>query len=78
MGDGTLVELDEGELKRDLEDGSMDAAENGGIPTLSEDKLLYLFDIFMAPYKFVSVEPGNEIVLTYDDPIIKVARVDVL
>lgn len=75
MGDGTLVELSEGELKRDLEEGTADAAERGGIPTLSEDELSYLFDIFKAPYKFISVQPGNEIVLTYDDPMIKIARV---
>jgi len=78
MGDGTLVELSEAELKRDLEEGTEDAAERGEIPTLSEDELSYLFDIFKAPYKFISVEPGNEVVLTYDDPMIKIARVGVL
>lgn len=77
MGDGTLVELSEGELERDLEEGTEDAAERGEIPTLSEDELSHLFDIFKAPYKFISVEPGNEIVLTYDGTIIKLARVGV-
>ena len=77
MGDGTLVELSEGELKRDLEEGTADAAERGEIPTLPEDELAYLFDIFSAPYKFVSVEPGNEIVLTYDCVIIKNTRTGV-
>ena len=77
MGDGTLVELSEGELKRDLEEGAEDAADRGGIPTLPEDELSYLFDIFKAPYKFISVQPGNEVVLTYDGIIIKLARVGV-
>ena len=75
MGDGSVVELSEGELKRDLEEGTEDAAERGEIPTLSEDELSYLFDIFKAPYKFISVQPGNEIVLTYDGIITKLARV---
>jgi len=74
MGDGTVVEFSEAELKRDLEEGAEDAADRGGIPTLSEDDLSYLFDIFKAPYKFISVRPGNEVVLTYDDPMIKMAR----
>lgn len=77
MGDGTLVELSEGELKRDLEEGTEDAAERGEISTLSEDDLSHLFDIFRAPYKFISVEPGNEIVLTCDNPSIKATRAGV-
>ena len=77
MGDGTLVELSEGELERDLEEGTEDAAERGEISTLSEDELSYLFDIFSSPYKFVSVEPGNEIVLTCDNPSLKATRAGV-
>lgn len=77
MGDGTLAELSEGELKQDLEEGTEDAAERGEIPTLSEDELSHLFNIFSSPYKFVSVEPGNEIVLTYDNPSIKATRAGV-
>ena len=62
MGDGFLVEMTEGELRRDLEEGTKDASEKAGISPLSEDELRHLFEIYKAPSKFVSVEPGNEIV----------------
>ena len=78
MGDGSSIELSEGELKRDLEEGTTDAAERGEIPTLPEDELAHLFDIFSTPYKSISVEPGNEVVLTYDVPTLKLIRTGVL
>lgn len=78
MGDGTLIEMSEDELRQDLEDGTQDAAERGEIATLSGDELAYLLDIFRSPDRFVSVEPGNEIVLSYDDPMIKIARLGVI
>ena len=78
MGDGSSIELSESELKQDLEDGTNDAAERGEIPPLAQDELSYLFDIFSAPYKFISVEPGNEIVLTYDIPTLKLIRTGAL
>jgi len=78
MGDGSLVELSESELKRDLEEGTRDAAERGRIPPLCEDELSYLFDIYSIPYRFVSVDRGNEVVLTYDAATLKIRRVGVL
>jgi len=65
-GDGTPLELSERELMADLENGTADAAECGNVPALSSEELQHLFDIFSAPYSFVSVEPGNEVVLSYD------------
>ena len=78
MGDGSLVELSEGELRRDLEEGTGDAVERGKIPVLSEDELSYLFDIYSIPYRFVSVEMGNEVILSYDAATLKIRRVGVL
>jgi dimethylamine--corrinoid protein Co-methyltransferase len=78
MGDGSIVEVSESELKQALEDGTNDAAERGGIPPLSQDELSYLFDIFSAPYKFISIEDGREIVLTYDCPTLKLIRTGAL
>lgn len=74
MGDGFPVELSEGELMRDLEEGTEDAADRGNIPALSKEELQHLFDIFSSPYRFVSVEPGNEVVLSYDGAPIKMMR----
>lgn len=77
MGDGSAVELTEAELREDLEDGTQDAAERGNIPTLSSEELDHLFDIFSSPHRFLGVEPGKEIVLTYDGPEIKFKRLQV-
>ena len=74
MGDGFPVELSESELIRDLEEGTEDAADRGNIPALSKEELQHLFDIFSSPYRFVSVEPGNEVVLSYDGAPIKMMR----
>ncbi len=76
-GDGTPVELDESDVRRDLEDGSRDAAERGNIPELSQDELQHLFDIFSSPHRFIGVEPGKEIVLSYDGTPIKMSRAQV-
>ena len=77
FGDGTPVELSQSELMQDLESGTAEAAERGNIPALSKEELQHLFDIFKAPYTFVSVEPGNEVILSYDAGTLKIRRVGV-
>jgi dimethylamine--corrinoid protein Co-methyltransferase len=76
-GDGTPVELDESEVMRDLEDGTRDAAERGNIPELSGEELQHLFDIFNSPHRFIGVESGKEVVLSYDGTPIKMSRAQV-
>ncbi len=76
-GDGTPVEMDESDVRRDLEDGSRDAAERGNIPELSQAELQHLFDIFSSPHRFIGVEPGKEVVLSYDGTPIKLSRAQV-
>jgi dimethylamine--corrinoid protein Co-methyltransferase len=66
MGDGYLTDMTESELKKDLENGTTDASTKGRIPSLSEDELRHLYEIFSDPSRFVSVEPGNEIILSFD------------
>lgn len=77
MGDGSVVEMTDSELMEDLVKGGEDAAERGRIPMLNKEELQYLFDVFKSPYKFVSVEPGNEVIMTYDGAPIKMTRADV-
>lgn len=77
MGDGSVIEMTESELRRELEDGTRDAADRGKIPALSQEELKYLFEIFELPYKFVSVERGNEVVLSYDAGTLKIRRVGI-
>ena len=76
-GDGAPLEMSESELREDLESGTADAARCGNVPVLSEEELQYLFDVFESPYNFVSVEPGNEVVLSYDAGTLKIRRVGV-
>jgi len=76
-GDGTPIELTEAELMQDLEAGTEDAADRGKIPPLSKEELKHLFDIFASPCKFVSVDRGNEVILTYDAATLKIRRVGV-
>ena len=76
-GDGSPVELDENEVMRDLEDGTREAAERGNIPALSKEELQHLFDIFSSPHRFIGVEPGKEVVLSYDGTPIKLSRTQV-
>ena len=66
MGDGYITEMTEAEVRKDIEEGTIDAAERAKVPPLSEDEMKRLFDIYSSPRKFVSVEPGNEVVFTYD------------
>ena len=77
MGDGSPIEVTENEIMADLVEGSEDAADRGKIPPLSQDEYEYLMDIFCSPYRFVSVKPGNEIILSYDAGTLKIRRVGV-
>jgi len=76
-GDGSPVELSESEMMRDLEEGTRDAAERGNIPVLTKEELQHLFDIFRSPHRFIGVEPGKEVVLSYDGTPIKMSRAQV-
>ncbi len=74
MGDGFPVEMTESEVRRDLEAGTEDAADRGKIEPLAREALQYLYDLFAAPYRFISVDAGNEVVLSYDGGDLKIRR----
>ena len=74
MGDGSSLELSEAELKQDLEEGTKDAADIGKIDPLSQDELDYLFEIYSSPSPPGHVEPGNEVVFTYDTTCNEIQR----
>lgn len=74
MGDGFPVEMDPDELRGALEAGSEDAADRGKIAPLTKEELQYLYDLFATKARFTAVEPGNEIVLTYDGAPLKMMR----
>jgi dimethylamine--corrinoid protein Co-methyltransferase len=74
MGDGFSHEMSEAEVMRDLETGTLDASEKGEVPTLTEDDLRHLFEIFACPDRTVGVEKGKEVVLSYDSMTTKIQR----
>jgi dimethylamine--corrinoid protein Co-methyltransferase len=71
FGDGYLYEMTEAELMQDIEEGVYDAAERAKIPPLSREEIQYIYDIYSYPRKFVSVKPGNEVILSYDGGTLK-------
>ena len=77
MGDGSRIELTEAELMQELEAGSEDAASRARIDPLTKEEIKHLFDIFSCSHRFVSVDEGNEVVLTYDGAPIKMIRTGV-
>lgn len=72
MGDGYVIEMTGPEMRKDIEEGTMDAAERGKVPHLSEDEMERVFDIYSSSQKIVGVEPGNEVPFTYDGNTIKI------
>lgn len=66
MGDGERVSLTPAEVRADIEAGTADAARRGRIPALSADEQAQLFDIIAEPSRTVSVEPGQEVIVTDD------------
>jgi len=72
LGDGHMIKMSKEELKTSIEEGTNDAAERGRIPALSDDEQEFLLDIFCDPHKHVSVERGNEVVMTHDIGTIRI------
>jgi dimethylamine--corrinoid protein Co-methyltransferase len=66
MGDGERVSISAAEVKADILNGSQDAAQRANIPELTEDDLQQLFDIMAESSRTVSVEPGDEVIVTDD------------
>ncbi len=69
-GDGSILEVDGGWIKEELEAGMQDAAERAKIDPLTKEDLEKLLEICTRPGKMVGVEKGNEIIMTGDSPSI--------
>ena len=66
MGDGKRVEMTKEEVLADIQAGSADAADMGEIPILTDDEMESILEIISDRNRIVGVEPGHEVVLTYD------------
>lgn len=74
MGDGSFIEMTESEVRKEVEAGVAVAAKKAKCPPLSDEDIDKLVKIICEPRKFVSVERGNELVLTYDSQPLKFTR----
>jgi len=66
MGDGELVSISTAEVKEDIWAGTQDAAARANISELTADDVQQLFDIMTEPSRTVSVERGDEVIVTDD------------
>jgi dimethylamine--corrinoid protein Co-methyltransferase len=66
MGDGKRVTMTKQQILDDMQAGTADAADMAGVPILDANELDKLLDIIADKNRIVGVEPGNEVVLTYD------------
>lgn len=74
MGDGSFVEMTEAQVRKDVEDGVAIAVKKAKCPPLSDEDIDRLVAIICEPRKFVSVERGHEVVLSYDSQPLKFTR----
>lgn len=70
-GDNYAGFMSESEIKANIESGTRDAADRGKIPPLTQEEMDYLYEIITCPQKIVSVEPGNEVVVSFDAGTLK-------
>ena len=66
MGDGELVSISTAEVKEDILAGTQDAAARANISELTADDVQQVFDIMTEPSRTVSVERGDEVIVTDD------------
>jgi dimethylamine--corrinoid protein Co-methyltransferase len=66
MGDGELIFMPAAKIKEDILAGTSGAAQSADIPELTSDDRERLFYILAAPARTVSVDPGNEVIVTDD------------
>lgn len=74
MGDGFYVEMTKAEIRKEIEEGVTEGSKKAKCPALTDDDIDKLMDIICDPRKFISVERGNELVLTYDSQPLKLQR----
>ena len=72
-GDNYIAEMTEEEIRADIEDGTRDAADRAQIPPMTQDEMDYLYEIIACPQKIVSVEPGKEVVVSFDAGTLKLS-----
>lgn len=66
MGDGGRAWMTKEQIRADVEDGVANAVDCAEVPALTEDDITRIVDIMCEKGRTVSVEPGEEVILTQD------------
>ena len=66
MGDGERLLMPAEEIREDIRTGTLDAAQRGNIPEMTSGEQDHLFDIMADPSRIVSVEHGQEVIVSDD------------
>lgn len=66
MGDGERVLMSRSEVREDIAEGTEDAAQRGRIPAITAEERDRLLEIICDPSRTVSVERGQEVIVTDD------------
>ncbi|MBM3148115.1 MAG: [dimethylamine--corrinoid protein] Co-methyltransferase, partial [Actinobacteria bacterium] len=66
LGDGSRVEMTPGEIRADIEAGVAMGVKRAKVEPLTQAEVDRLVEIFTAPGRFASVDPGEEVVLSSD------------
>jgi len=77
MGDGSFISLSPDDIKKEIELGVQEAVIKAKIASLTKEEMDQLYEIIAQPRKFVSVERGNELVLSYDSAPMKFTRLGI-
>lgn len=72
MGDGRRVFMTREDILADIEAGVAEGADSAEVPALSEEEIEHLLEIVCAKERIVTVEPGNEIVMSQDGGAISI------
>lgn len=66
MGDGGRAWMTKEQIRAEVEDGVYHAVDCAEVPALTEDDITRIVDIMCEKGRTVSVEPGEEVILTQD------------
>ena len=66
MGDGERVSMSTDDVKEDIQVATQDAARRADIPELTQEEIEQLVGIMAEPSRAVSVNHGQEVVVTDD------------
>ncbi len=72
MGDGSPLWLSPDEVRFELNEGTLDAADRGKVDPLQKEELQYLYEIIALPVNAASIKRGQETVTSSDSGAFKI------